>query len=59
MSKFVFNVANVIFKFGSIKRKTHKVLKNNAPFKTLKNICFGIKKLKTNKNCNSYGLMKI
>jgi hypothetical protein len=33
MSELVFNVADVIFKFGSIKRKTYK--KNlNAPFKT-------------------------
>jgi hypothetical protein len=38
-------VADVIFKFGSPKRKTHKVRKNNAPFKTFENICFWDKEI--------------
>ncbi len=46
MWKLVFNVADVILKFGSPKKKTHKVHKNNAPSKTFKNIFFGTKKLK-------------
>ncbi len=46
MWKLVFNVANVIFKFGSPKRKTHKVHKNNAPSKTFKKYDFGITFLK-------------
>jgi len=42
-------------KFVSPKRKTHKVQRNNAPFKTLKNYMFlGQKNWKANKNCNSY-----
>jgi hypothetical protein len=60
MWKLVFIITNVILKFGSPKRKTHKIQKNNAPFKTFKKYAFGTKKLKKkNKNCNSYGLMKI
>ncbi len=51
MWKLVFNVADVIFWFGSFKRKTLKVQRNNA--KTFKNICFW------DKNCNSHELMKI
>jgi hypothetical protein len=46
MWKLVFNAVDVIFKFESPKRKTHKVHKNNAPFKTLKKYVFGTKKLK-------------
>jgi hypothetical protein len=38
--KLVFNVIDVIFKFGSPKRKTHKVHMNNDPCKAFKNICF-------------------
>jgi hypothetical protein len=45
MWKSVFNVANVIYKFKSPKRKTHKFLRNNAPSKTFKNICFGHKEI--------------
>jgi hypothetical protein len=59
MLKLVFNVIDVIFKFGSPKRKTHKVHRNNAPSKNFKKMFLGQKKLKTNKNYNSYGLMKI
>jgi len=46
MWKFVYNVINVIFKFGSPKRKTHKIQRNNAPFKTFKKYAFGTNKLK-------------
>ena len=42
-----------------LKEKTHKVRKNNAPFKTFKKYAFGQCFLKKNKNYNSYGLMKI
>jgi hypothetical protein len=51
------NVADVIFWFGSPKRKTHKVQRNNAPSKTLKKNVFKKKKLKKKIN-NSYKLMK-
>ncbi len=40
MWKLVFNVVNVIFWFWSSREKTHKVQRNNASFKTFKNICF-------------------
>jgi hypothetical protein len=46
MWKLVFNVIDVILKFGSPKRKTHKVHKNNAMFKTFKKYVFGTKILK-------------
>jgi len=46
MWKIVFNVVDVIFKFGKPKRKTHKVFKNNVSSKTFKKYAFGIKKLK-------------
>jgi len=59
MWKLVFNVTDVIFLIGSSKRKTHKVHMNNSPCIVVKKYAFGTKKLKTNKNCNSYGLMKI
>jgi len=36
--KFIFNVIDVIFKFGNLKRKTHKVQRNNASSKTFKNM---------------------
>jgi len=45
MWKLVFNVVDVIFKFGSPKRKTHKVHRNNEPSKTFKNICFWDKEI--------------
>ncbi len=40
MWKFVLNVTDVIFWFGSPKRKTHKVKRNNAPSKTFKKYDF-------------------
>jgi len=46
MWQYVFNVLDVIFKFGSPKKKTHKVHRNNAPSKTFKKYAFGTKKLK-------------
>jgi len=46
MWKFVFNVADVIFKFENPKRETHKVHKNDASFKNFKKYAFGTKKLK-------------
>jgi hypothetical protein len=46
MWKFIFSVDDVIFKFQSLKRKTHKIQMNNAWCKTLKNIFFGTKNLK-------------
>jgi len=46
MWKLIFNVTNVIFLFGSSKRKTHKVHKNNAPSKTFKKYASRTKKLK-------------
>jgi hypothetical protein len=59
MWKFVFSVTNVIFKFESPKKKTHKVRMNNDPYKNFKKYDFGTKKLKNKQNCNSYGLIKI
>ncbi len=59
MWKLVFNIIDVILKFGSPKRNTHKVQRNNAPFKTFKKYALGQRNWKTKKNCNSYGLMKI
>jgi hypothetical protein len=46
MWKLIFNVIDVIFQLGNLKRKAHKVLKNNAPSKTFKKYVFGTKKLK-------------
>jgi uncharacterized protein YukJ len=40
MWKLVFNVADVIFKFGNPEKKIHKVHMNNDPCKAFKNICF-------------------
>ncbi len=54
MWKFILNVDDVIFWLGSPKRKTHKVHMNNDPCKAFKKYAW-----KTNKNCNSYGFMKI
>jgi hypothetical protein len=45
MWKLLFNVIDIIFQFGSLKGKTHKVQKNNAPFKTFKNTCFWDKEI--------------
>ncbi len=46
MWKLIFNVTDVIFKFESPWKKTHKVHKNNAPSKTFKKCAFGTKQLK-------------
>jgi hypothetical protein len=59
MWKLIFNVVDVILKFESHKRKTQKVQRNSAPSKTLKKMLLGQRNWKINKNCNSYGLMKI
>jgi len=45
MWKLVFNVVNVIFWFGSLKKETHKVQRNNAPSKIFKKYVFGTKKI--------------
>ncbi len=59
MWELVFNVIDVIFKFESPKRKTHKVLRNNAPSKTFKNICFWNKEIeKQTKNATHMDLWK-
>jgi len=54
MWKMVFNVVDVIFWFGSLKRKTHKFQRNNAPSKTFKNIFF-LTKFSTHMNLWKYG----
>ncbi len=60
MWKVVFNVVDVILKFGSCKRITHKVDKKQCPIQNFQNHIFWDKKnWKRNKNCNSYGFMKI
>jgi hypothetical protein len=59
MWKLVFDVVDVIFKFGSPKKKTHKIQKNNAPSKIFKNVFLEQINFLKNKNWNSYGLMKI
>jgi hypothetical protein len=59
MWKLEFNVANVIFWFGSPKKKTHKFQRNLPHLKFSKNMLLEQKNWKRNKNCNSYGLMKI
>jgi len=59
MWKLKFNVIDVIFKFGSLEKKTHQIHMNNDPCKAFKKMLLGQKNWKTNKNCNSYGLMKI
>jgi hypothetical protein len=46
MWKLVFNVIYVIFKFGSPKRKTHKVHMNNASCEAFKKYALEIKKMK-------------
>jgi hypothetical protein len=58
MWKLIFNVADVIFKFGSPKRKPHKIHKLMPHLKLSKNMLLGQKNWRTNKNCNSYGLVK-
>ncbi len=52
MWELIFNVADVIFKFGSPKKETHKVFKNNASSKTFKKYAFGTKKLKNKQKLN-------
>jgi hypothetical protein len=54
----MFNVIDVIFKFESLKRKAHKVLKNNDSSKTFKKYDFGNFFLK-NKQKLQLILMKI
>jgi len=49
MWKLVFNVIDVIFEFGNLKKKTHKVHTNNVPFKTFKSICFWDKEIEKQK----------
>jgi hypothetical protein len=46
MRKLVFNVVDVILKFGSHKRKIHKVHRNSAISKNFKKYVLGTKKLK-------------
>jgi hypothetical protein len=46
MQKFVFNVVDVIFKFGSLKRKPIKFKRIMAHLKLSKTHFFGPKKLK-------------
>ncbi len=46
MWKLVFNVIDVNFWFGSPKKNTHKVQRNNAPSKIFKKYGFGTKHLK-------------
>ncbi len=41
MWQLVFDVIDAIFWFGSPKRKTHKVQRNNAPSKIFKKYAFG------------------
>ncbi len=43
--KLIFDVDDIIFKIGSLK-KTHKIQMNNVPSKTFKKYAFGTKKLK-------------
>jgi hypothetical protein len=45
MWKLVCSVVDVIFEFGNPKRKTRKVFKNIALFKTFTNIFFANKKI--------------
>jgi hypothetical protein len=45
MWKLVFNVVDVILKFESPKKKTHKVQRNNAPSKNFKKNWFWDKKI--------------
>ncbi len=54
MRKFVCIVIDVIFKFGSPKKKTHKFHKNNAMSKTFLKYAFGMKKLKNKQNFIMY-----
>jgi hypothetical protein len=45
MWKLVFKVVDVILKFGSPKKKPHKVQRNNGPSNIFKNTCFWTKKI--------------
>jgi hypothetical protein len=58
MWNFIFNVTDVIFWIGSLKKETHKIHKNNAPFKNFKKYVFGTKKLKKNKIVTHMDLWK-
>ncbi len=58
MWKYLFNVANVILKYGSPKRKTHKVHRINASSKTFKNYVFGTKIEKQTKIATHMDLWK-
>ncbi len=49
MWKLVFNLADVIFKFESPKRKTHLVQKNNSPSNFVLKYTFVIEKFKKKK----------
>ncbi len=59
MRKLVFNVADVIFWFENFKGKPTKSIGIMPHLKLSKNMFLGQKNWKINKNCNSYGLMKI
>jgi hypothetical protein len=58
MWELVYNVTNVIFEFGSSKRKTHKFFKNNAPSQIFKTYVFGTKNWKTKKIATHMDLWK-
>jgi hypothetical protein len=57
--KTLFNVVNVIFKLKSHKGKPKKFLEIMPIENFQKYMLFEQKNKKINKNCNSYGLMKI
>jgi hypothetical protein len=59
MWKLVFNVANVIFNLEVLKGKLTKSIWIMSHVKLSKNMLLGQRNWKTNKICNSYGLMKI
>ncbi len=59
MWKLVFNEIDVIFNFKVLKGKFIKFIWIMPHVKLLKNMPLGQKTWKTNKNYNSYGLMKI
>jgi len=42
---YIYNVIDVIFQLGNLKRKTQKVHMNNNPCKHFKNICFWDKEI--------------
>ncbi len=59
MWKLAFNVVDVIFEFGNFKSKTHKVIRTITHLRLSKTYFLKQFFWKRNKNCNSYGLMKI